>query len=153
MIPSGMHGGSGVSDGFWSLRNAPKWWFDKRAWIAFAIMGMVLLGWRWAHGPARVPQGQVVFYGASWCPYSNALREYLQASGIPFQERSVEDSFGNFSRYMWAAGRKSMLPVVQVGPRVVSKGFYREQIDPALRAAGYRPAEVQVAAQGGSAPR
>src|SRR4051812_3838505 len=114
-----------MSDGFWSLRNAPKWWFDKRAWIGIAVLAALLLGSRWYYGPQRVAPREVVFYGTAWCPYSAALREHLVASGIPFQERNVEDSFGNFMRYVWAAGRNSSLPVVQVGPRVVAKGFYR----------------------------
>lgn len=142
-----------MSDGFWSLRNAPKWWFDKRAWVGIAVMVVILLGSRWYHGPQRVPAGQVVFYGAAWCPYSQALRDHLAASGIPYVERNVEDSFGNFLRYMWAAGRGSSLPVVQVGPKVVAKGFYRGDIDFALRAAGYKPAEGASGPDGASPRR
>ena len=105
-----------MSDGFWSLRNAPKWWFDKRA-------------------------------------YSQALRDYLTASNIPFQERNVDDSFGNLMGYMCAAGRGGRLPLVQVGPRVVSKGFYRREIDDALRIAGYKPAAGAAGPEGASERR
>lgn len=142
-----------MSEGFWSLRNAPAWWFDKRAWAVLAVVAVVLLASRWVYGPGRVPQGQVVFYGTTWCPYSQSLREYLVASGIPFEERNVEDSFGNLQRYMWAAGRGGRLPVVQVGPRVVSKGFHRSDIDRALKAAGYKPAAGESGPEGGSERR
>src|SRR5260221_95338 len=142
-----------MSDGFWSLRNAPKWWFDKRAWVGIAIIVVILLGSRWYYGPGRVPPRQVVFYGATWCPYSQALRDHLTASGIPYQERNVEDSFSNLMGYMWAAGRGGRLPLVQVGPRVVSKGFYRQQIDDALRIAGYKPAGGPAGPEGASERR
>ena len=126
--------------GFWSLEGAPKWWFDKRSWAVFAVAVVVLLASRWYYGPARVPAGQVVFYGTAWCPYTQALREHLAASGIPYQERNIEDSWENFVRFTWAAGRNAGMPVVQVGPKVVAKGYYRQPIDDALRNAGYRPA-------------
>jgi glutaredoxin len=142
-----------MSDGFWSLRNAPAWWFSKRAWVGIAIMAVVLLGSRWYHGPSRVPPRQVVFYGAAWCPYSEALREHLAASNIPYDERNVDESFGNLVRYMWAAGKGGRLPVVQVGPTVVSKGYYRGNIDQALKAAGYQPAEGPSGPEGGSERR
>ena len=142
-----------MSEGFWSLRNAPSWWFDKRAWVGIAIMLVVLLGSRWYHGPGRVPAGQVVFYGTNWCPYSQALREHLMASKIPFVERDVEASFDNFVRYMWAAGKGAAMPVVQVGPKVVAKGYYRQPIDNALKAAGYQPDARGSGAEGGSQRR
>ena len=44
-----------MSEGFWSLRNAPAWWFDKRAWAGIAVMAAILLGSRWYHGPGRGP--------------------------------------------------------------------------------------------------
>jgi glutaredoxin len=139
--------------GFWSLRNAPKWWFDKRAWAAGAVLVAFLLGSRWHFGPGRVPEGQVLFYGASWCQYCAALRSHLDASRIPYVERDVEESWGNFQRYMWAAGKGGVLPVVQVGPRVVAKGFRRAEIDAALRSAGYLPADDQAGPDGGSPRR
>ena len=142
-----------MSEGFWSLRNAPAWWFDKRAWFVLAIVAVVLLGSRWYHGPGRVPPRQVVFYGAAWCPYSQALREHLAASNIPYEERSVDESFGDLVRYMWAAGKGGRLPVVQVGPAVVSRGYYRNNIDLALKAAGYKPAEGPSEPEGGSERR
>ena len=140
-------------EGFWSLRNAPKWWFDRRAWAMGAVMVVVLLGSRWYYGPGRVPEGQVVFYGAQWCQYCAALRGHLDASKIPYTERDVEDSFGNKIRFMWAAGKGGVLPIVQVGPRVVSKGFRRAQIDAALRAAGFKPADDPAGPDGGSPRR
>ena len=139
-----------MSEGFWSLRNAPRWWFDKRSWAVAGLALLVLIGARIAYGPSRVPAGQVVFYSASYCGYSTALREYLQASNIPFQERSVEDSFANVVRYMFASGRGGSLPLVQVGPVVVSKGFHRAEIDLALRGAGFKPKEGPVGPQGGT---
>jgi glutaredoxin len=142
-----------MSDGFWSLRNAPAWWFDRRAWVGIALMAALLLGSRWYHGPGRVPARQVVVYGAAWCPYTQALGDHLAASGVRFESRDIDASFGNFLRYMWAAGRNSSLPVVQVGPRVVAKGFYRRDIDLALRVAGYQPAEGGSGAEGASARR
>ena len=142
-----------MSEGFWSLRNAPKWWFDKRAWAFCAVFAAVLLGHRFAYGPHRVPEGKVVFYSAPYCGYSTALREYLRVSNIPFEERGVDESFGNFVRFMWAAGRGSRLPIVQVGPRVVSKGFHRAEIDAALIAAGFKPMTGPVGPQGGTERR
>ena len=140
-----------MSEGFWSLRNAPKWWFDKRAWAVLAVTIVVLLGSRIAYGPGRVPEGKVVFYGAAYCGYSTALRDYLRVSNIPFEERMVDESFGNLVRYMWASGRGGRLPLVQVGPKVVSKGFHRREIDNALIAAGFRPAtNVTTSPEGGS---
>jgi hypothetical protein len=138
---------------FWSLEGAPKWWFDKRAWIVFAIVAAVLLGARWYWGPGRVPAGKILFYGATWCPYSQALRAHLTASGVPYEERNVEGSFGNLMGYIWASGKGGRLPLVQVGPAVVSKGFYREPIDAALRRAGFRPAEKSAGPEGGSERR
>lgn len=142
-----------MSEGFWSLRNAPSWWFDRRAWYGIAIMAVVLFGSRWYYGPQRVPAGQVVFYGTTWCPYTQALREHLIASKIPFVERNVEESFGNLQRFMWAAGKRAGMPVVQVGPKVVAKGYYRRQIDDALKAAGYRPVESASGPEGASQRR
>jgi len=81
------------------------------------------------------------------------MRDHLTASGIPFQERNVEDSFSNLMGYMWAAGRGGRLPLVQVGPRVVSKGFYRQPIDDALRVAGYKPTGGASAPEGASERR
>ena len=142
-----------MSDGFWSLRNAPKWWFDKRAWVGIAIMVVIGLVARSYYGPQRVPANQVVFYGAAWCPYSQALRDHLDASGIPYIERNVEDSFDNFMRFSWAAGRGASLPVVQVGPKVVAKGYFRQEIDAALKDAGYKPAEGASGPEGASPRR
>ena len=142
-----------MSEGFWSLRNAPAWWFDKRAWYGIAVMAVVLFGSRWYYGPHRVPAGQVVFYGTAWCPYTQALREHLIASKIPFVERNVEESFANLQRFIWAAGKGASMPVVQVGPKVVAKGFYRRQIDDALTAAGYQPAAGATGPEGGSRRR
>lgn len=102
-------------------------------------MAVLLFSSRWYYGPGRVPAGQLVFYGTAWCPYSQALKEHLVASKIPFVERDVEASFGNFQRFMWAAGKGAGMPVVQVGPKVVAKGYYPRQIDDALKAAGYQP--------------
>ena len=132
-----------MSEGFWSLRNAPAWWFDKRAWRTLAVIAVVLVAARWAYGPGQVPQGKVVFYGAEWCGYTQALTRYLAEANIPFERRDIDASTGNFVRYLFASGsrRGGGLPVVQVGPRVVAKGLYREDIDRALIAAGYRPAE------------
>lgn len=142
-----------MSEGFWSLRNAPKWWFDKRA-IAVLVIVLVLLGGaRLAYGPGRVPAGKVVFYGAAWCPYSATLRDYLRQSNIPFEERNVEESFPNLVRYMFAAGRGGRLPLVQVGPKVVAKGFYRGDIDLALKSAGFKPLEGASGPEGGSERR
>lgn len=142
-----------MSDGFWSLRNAPSWWFDKRAWAGIAVMLVLLLGSRSYYGPQRVPAGEVVFYGTTWCTYTQALREHLIASKIPFVERDVEASFANLQRFMWAAGKGASMPVVQVGPKVVAKGYYRRPIDDALRAAGYQPATDAGRAEGGSPRR
>lgn len=111
----------------------------KRSWATLAVVALALLCARAAYGPGRVPEGQVVFYGAEWCPYSQALRVHLDASHIPYEERFVDGSFENLVRYSFAAGRKGRLPLVQIGPHVVSKGFYREAIDNALLRAGYKP--------------
>lgn len=119
----------------------------------FALFGALLLGSRWYYGPQRVPEGAVVIYGAAWCPYTKALGEHLAASGVAFEERDIDGSFANFQRYLWAAGRKSSIPVVQVGPHVVAKGYYRRPIDEALRRAGYRPADDASGPEGSSARR
>ena len=142
-----------MSEGFWSLRNAPKWWFDKRAWVGIAVASVVVFGARWYYGPARVPPNQVVFYGAAWCPYTAALREHLAASGIPYAERNIDDSFDSFMRYMWAAGKGGSIPIIQVGPKVVAKGYYRGDIDQALKLAGYRPVEGASSPEGASQRR
>jgi glutaredoxin len=142
-----------MSDGFFSLRNAPAWWFSRRAWAGLAVCAVLMLGSRFVYGPQRVPAGQVVFYGTAWCPYSQALREHLVASKIPFVERDIEASFANFQRYLWAAGRGGSIPVVQVGSKVVSKGFYRAQIDDALKAAGLQPATGASGPEGASERR
>lgn len=138
---------------FWSLDGAPKWWFDKRAWVGIAVAAALMLGARWYYGPQRIPAGQVVFYSTTWCPYSAALRDHLNASGIPYVERNIEGSWGNFVRYTWAAGRGGSVPVVQLGPKVISKGYYQEKIDTELRAAGYRPISAHAGAEGASRPR
>jgi glutaredoxin len=140
-------------EGFWSLRNAPTWWFDRRAWAVLAAFAILLLASRWYYGPSRVPEGQIVVYGASWCEYCAALRRHLDDSRIPYVERDVDASTENFLRYMWAAGKSSVLPVVQVGPRVVSKGYRRAEIDAALGAAGYRPDARPTGPEGGSPRR
>ena len=139
--------------GFWSLEGAPKWWFDKRAWLGLSIVAALLLGSRWYYGPQRVAAGQVVFYSTAWCPYSRALRQHLDASRIPYVERDIESSWSNFMRYLWAAGRGSSLPVVQIGPHVVSKGYYQTTIDEQLRAAGFGPVRDAAGPEGESAPR
>jgi hypothetical protein len=142
-----------MSEGFWSLRNAPKWWFNKNSlWVLAAVI-VVTVAWKVAYGPGRVPAGQVVFYSASYCGYSTALREYLQAANIPFQERSIEDSFGNVLRYMAAAGRGGRLPLVQVGPTVVSKGLNRGDINRALIDAGFKPPPWPQGPEGGTERR
>lgn len=140
-------------DGFWSLRNAPSWWrHASTRWLILGLMA-VLLGSRWYHGPGRVPAGRVVVYGADWCPYTRALRAHLAASGIPFEERDVDASFEDAVRFSWAAGRGGMLPLVQVGPRVVSKGYVRQPIDHALRAAGFNPSDDPGGPEGASERR
>ncbi len=141
-----------MSEGFWSLRNAPAWWFDKRAWAVGAVVCVLLLGSRWYYGPQRVPAGQVV-YGTEWCPYCKAVREHLTLSKIPFVDRNIEASFENSMRFMWAAGKGAGVPVVQVGPKVVAKGYYRAQIDAALKSAGYQPADGGADAEGASPRR
>jgi hypothetical protein len=142
-----------MSEGFWSLRNAPKWWFDKRAWAVFAIVVVVMTGLRIAYGPGRVPEGQVVFYSATYCGYSTALREYLQYANIPFVERNIDDSFANGLRYSFAAGKGGRLPLVQIGPKVVSKGLYRGDINNALSAAGFKPPPWPSGPEGGTERR
>lgn len=140
-------------DGFWSLRNAPAWWFDKRTLSLLAVGVALMLGLRWAYGPGRVPEGTVVVYGASWCPYTASLVKHLDASRIPYEERDVEASFTNLLGYMFASGRRGVLPVVLVGPRVVSKGFHRGEIDLALAQAGFHPDPGATGADGASERR
>ena len=124
----------------------------KRAWV-FAVSLAVLLAAHWAYGPGRVPEGKVLFYGASWCPYSDALRKHLAASRIPYEEKNVDDSFGNLVGYMLASGRNGRLPLVQVGPRVISKGFYQRDIDAALVRAGFHPDATSSGPEGASERR
>jgi hypothetical protein len=57
------------------------------------------------------------------------------------------------SRYVWATGKGAALPVVQVGPRVVAKGYYRSDIDHALKLAGHIPAAGDSGREGASQRR
>jgi hypothetical protein len=144
-----------MSGGFWSLRNAPAWWFSKRAWKIFAVAVVAMLVARWEFGPGRVPDGKVVFYGAPWCAYSQALSQYLADSNIPYERRDIDASALDFVRFWFASGsrRGGGLPVVQVGPKVVAKGFYRADIARALEAAGYHPVDRAPGPDGYTEPR
>ena len=118
-----------------------------------AVALALLVSARWAYGPGRVPEGKVVFYGAAWCPYSDALRKHLAASHVPYEEKNVDESFENLVGYMLASGRNGRLPLVQVGPHVVSKGFYQRDIDAALVRAGFHPDPASSGPEGASERR
>ena len=80
------------------------------------------------------PPGHVVLFSAQWCGLCTQIRQCLQRSGVPFEERDVERSLSASAQ--WWALRVRGVPATLVGPRLVY-GFQTEQLKTVLAAAGH----------------
>jgi glutaredoxin len=106
--------------------------------IVLAVLGSLLALDRaltYAYHPARGnPPDGVVILTTQWCGYCAALRQHLQANGIPYIERDTERSWAGY----WGlyAVRARGVPVTAIGSEVIL-GF-APRIDATLVEAGYR---------------
>jgi len=60
-------------------------------------------------GTVSPAQDTVLLFSTSWCPHCRTARQWLQASGVPFEEKNVE-SDSAAQRLLADLGRKQGLP-------------------------------------------
>ena len=125
---------------FWSLENAPSYWRKKSFWVLIGCGLVLAVGNHSLYSPSRNPEGRVVMYSASWCPFSAALRQHLAASGVPVIERDIVTSWAGWWGHTIAGGKRAPVPILLVGPTVI-RGFRRAEVDAALTSAGYKPVQ------------
>ena len=107
-------------------------------WIALALSLVLLVldrGVPWYYDPRRgnAPD-HVIVYTTRWCPACERLRRCLRRHAVPFDERDVEASARATAE--WHALDGVGVPLTLVG-RQIAHGMRREQLQPALGAAGF----------------
>lgn len=105
----------------------------------FAVVVVVLLAidrWVvWQLDPRTSnPPGRVVLFSAQWCGLCAQIRNCLQRTGVPFEERDVERSLKASAQ--WWALRVRGVPATLVGPELVY-GFQTDRLKTVLAAAGH----------------
>jgi glutaredoxin len=107
-------------------------------WVLVGVIVLILAIDRlvaWRLDPRRSnPPGQVVLFSAQWCGLCTQIRQCLQRSGVPFEERDVETSLKAGAQ--WWALRVRGVPATLVGPELVY-GFQTERLKSTLAAAGH----------------
>jgi glutaredoxin len=107
-------------------------------WVLVGLIVLILALDRlitWQLDPRRSnPPGHVVLFSAQWCGLCTQIRQCLQRSGVPFEERDVEKSLRASAQ--WWALRVRGVPATLVGPDLVY-GFQTDRLKATLRAAGH----------------
>jgi glutaredoxin len=127
---------------------------DKRRQMVllFALLLTMLLGLMFggqralafAHDPRHGnPPDGVVILTASWCGHCMQLREQLAANRIPYTDIDVEKS--SEGRWAFTAVHGTGVPITVVGNELI-RGNRWQQIDRALKSAGYRDFRIPSAA-------
>lgn len=89
----------------------------------------------WRLDPRRSnPPGHVVLFSAQWCGLCTQIRQCLQRSGVPFEERDVETSLK--ASLQWWTLRVRGVPATLVGRELVY-GFQTDRLRTTLAAAGH----------------
>lgn len=85
--------------------------------------------------PATPAAAPVVMYSAAWCGVCRKAKRYLQAQGIPFQERDIDASRENRRRFEALGGKG--VPLILVGEEKM-RGFSEARLETMLKAGGHR---------------
>jgi mycoredoxin len=108
-------------------------------WVALGLAALLLARdrvLRACYDPrASNPEGNVVVYSTAWCPVCARLRDCLQRSHVPFEERDVDLSAR--AEAEWAQLDGTGVPVTLVGQQVLY-GFDPEELKTALAQAGQK---------------
>lgn len=107
-------------------------------WVLVGLIALIvavdrLVVWRLDPRSSN-PPGHVVLFSAQWCGLCTQIRQCLLRSGVPFEERDVENSLQASAQ--WWALRVRGVPATLVGPDLVY-GFQTERLKTALAAAGH----------------
>lgn len=86
--------------------------------------------------PAQRAEVRVVLYTTRWCPVCAHARSWLQARGIPYQERDVETSPAAAATHRRLNGARTV-PVIDVEGRILI-GFVAEELRYAVDEAAHR---------------
>lgn len=85
---------------------------------------------------AQRAQVDIVLYTTRWCPACARVRSWLQARGIPYEERDVEQSTAAAARWS-ALNRARTVPTIIVDGQVLV-GFVEEELRRAIDTAAHR---------------
>jgi glutaredoxin len=110
--------------------------------LLWTALGLSLVLWvvdrgvPWYYDPRRgnAPD-HVIVYTTGWCPACERLRVCLRRHAVPFEERDVEAS--KRAAAEWYALDGAGVPLTLVGQQI-AHGMRREQLEPALAAAGFK---------------
>jgi len=86
--------------------------------------------------PAQRAQVRVTLYTTRWCAACARARSWLQARGIPYDERDVEESAAAAARNR-SLNRSGTVPTIVVEGTVVV-GFAEEELRTAIDRAAHR---------------
>ncbi len=79
----------------------------------------------------------IVVYSGPLCSGCEEVKAYLKGHGIPFEERDIRGNIETMIQFR----RKGyeIVPVIELGNRVISEYESLDQLETALREAGYAP--------------
>lgn len=121
-----------------SRATSPRGRLRGLLWTLVALVAVLVALDRvvaWKLDPRRTnPPGHVVLFSAQWCGLCAQIRQCLQRSGVPFEERDVERSL--LASAQWWTLRVRGVPATLVGPELVY-GFRTDRLRAALAAAGH----------------
>lgn len=107
-------------------------------YVLLALIAVILAADRfvvWSFNPLNSnPPKSVVLYSAKWCGLCAQIRSCLKVSGVPFEERDVEQSMRASAE--WWSLRVRGVPATLVGPELVY-GFNTTKLTSTLENAGY----------------
>ena len=75
---------------------------------------------------------QVIVYGATWCAFCHAAKDYFDKLGVTYEDRDVDSKQEWMSESVTKSGQMG-IPVIDINGTIIV-GFDRPKIDAALAA-------------------
>ena len=76
-------------------------------------------------------RGEVILYGASWCGACRKAIAHLEARGIDFEQRDIENDAEAEAEYLRKSKGRRGIPLIDVGGQIL-QGYSPRSLDAAL---------------------